>query len=434
MVFTIVGIGGGAAFNIDELVFAFMIMSCVLPSVAIFWFLMQTLTVSTKPVDRNAPLLYGSAISILLILFLVLAFLLSSSIDKWRRCNAIGPNAVLVWCKYEHGDLSGVNLKKADLNHANLSGAKLADVKFDGAILDFAELNGANLVGASLIEASLIWTNLNEADLTKATLDNATLDNAKLNGANLTGASLVGASLNGTDLSETDLTKATLENANLSEADLSGADVTDATFDNANMDEANLHNATGVTDAMLNSIASWRGLSLESNQEIIEHLGAACRGQSVVGNIDYIPDESFHPLVLLNADGQQHRWTRAVPRKWWPSQVRLAELVACVHEWESLIQTCHYTHGGVEVINLEIRRYVSIVKVRLVEASTGTKITEFSLSGAEPRACPEEMGGRGASSYDIHGYGVDPEELLDGLSKYVNPAGVMERITVSRSN
>jgi hypothetical protein len=131
-------------------------------------------------------------------------------IAVWRQEN---PNKRLTFdllleiCDATHlrgANLSGANLRGADLTGANLSGANLRG----------ADLTGANLSGA----------NLRGADLTGANLRDADLGGADLLGANLTGANLRGAYLLGAYLGGADLRGAYLRGANLSGANLRGAD------------------------------------------------------------------------------------------------------------------------------------------------------------------------------------------------------------------
>ena len=81
-------------------------------------------------------------------------------------------------------DLSGVDLRWADLTGVNLKGANLA-----GADLRWATLMGANLKGADLRGAIIDGTFLDEADLTGANLTGVCLnaayldDDTKLDGA-----------------------------------------------------------------------------------------------------------------------------------------------------------------------------------------------------------------------------------------------------------
>jgi len=92
-------------------------------------------------------------------------------------------------------DLSGANLRGADLSSADLSGANLS-----GANLRSADLSGANLSGADLRSADLRSANLRSADLSGANLSGADLSSADLSGANLSGADLRSANLSGADL------------------------------------------------------------------------------------------------------------------------------------------------------------------------------------------------------------------------------------------
>ena len=76
----------------------------------------------------------------------------------------------------------------------------------------------ADLSGANLREA-----NLSGADMSRADLRDASMRGAYLRGANLSRADLSGANLHGANLSMADLSGANLHGANLSRADLSGA-------------------------------------------------------------------------------------------------------------------------------------------------------------------------------------------------------------------
>ena len=112
-------------------------------------------------------------------------------------------------------NLSGDNLREANLCGADLSGTDLS-----GANLSEANLYGANLSGADLKSA-----NLYRADLSGADLKSANLLVADLRVANLSGADLSGANLSGAYLSEANLYGANLYCANLYGADLYGANL-----------------------------------------------------------------------------------------------------------------------------------------------------------------------------------------------------------------
>ena len=113
-------------------------------------------------------------------------------------------------------NLSGADLRGANLSRANLLGTNLAVANLSGANLFRADLNGVNLNGVNLSEAKLRGTNLNGADLSEA----------DLRGAKLNGAKLIGANLNGADLSEADLRGANLESSLLIKTNLNKANLT----------------------------------------------------------------------------------------------------------------------------------------------------------------------------------------------------------------
>ena len=85
----------------------------------------------------------------------------------------------------ERADLSGADLRSADLSGANL---RSADLRSD-------DLSGANLRSANLRSADLRSANLSGADLSGANLRSADLSGANLSGANLRSADLSGADL-----------------------------------------------------------------------------------------------------------------------------------------------------------------------------------------------------------------------------------------------
>jgi len=123
-------------------------------------------------------------------------------------------------------DLSGANLRGADLSDADLRGANLR-----GANLSDADLSDANLRGADLSGANLRGANLSDADLSDADLSDANLRGANLSGANLSDADLSDANLRGANLRGADLSDANLRGANLSDANLRGADLRGADLD-----------------------------------------------------------------------------------------------------------------------------------------------------------------------------------------------------------
>jgi uncharacterized protein YjbI with pentapeptide repeats len=107
--------------------------------------------------------------------------------------------------------------------------ANLADTNLSGVDLKFAQLQGAFLPSANLTNAIL-----DVANLKGAILNNANLTNAKLNIADLTNAILIGANLTG---------------AHLEQADLTGAWVNYANFDRATFEPKSLPTLSGISQA-----------------------------------------------------------------------------------------------------------------------------------------------------------------------------------------
>ena len=277
----------------------------------------------------------------------------------------IGPGAALENCNFRGKDLNGRDLHGADLEHAILQNADLRQANLAGAILTRADLTGA--------------------DLADATLDGAVLDNANLAGANLTGVTLDGAVLDGANLQGT---------TGLS-------------------DEA-LARALGVSTGDLAGMLSQKGLRLESREAILAALQVACQGRGVAGAAPYTRDGTFHPLVLLDAQGKAHAQTGAVLREnLEPMALRFAELVLCVGaEREVAVETCSYRGGS------PITRYQYPVHVRLVVAKMGTTVAEHDFEEEAPH-CPY-MAPQNQTRLEAH---VQFEDMLEWLGGFVNPPG-----------
>jgi uncharacterized protein YjbI with pentapeptide repeats len=124
--------------------------------------------------------------------------------------------------------LDGAQLQGACLNYAQLQGASLHHAQLQAASLDYAQLQGtwlnyAQLQGARLNYAQLQGASLHDAQLQAASLDYAQLQGAWLNHAQLQGARLDSAGLQGASLSGAGLQGASLSGAQLQGASLSGA-------------------------------------------------------------------------------------------------------------------------------------------------------------------------------------------------------------------
>ena len=127
-------------------------------------------------------------------------------------------------------DLSG-----ADLKDANLTGTMLNNTNLEGASLIRAILNKADLSKANLLRA-----NLSSATLVAANLQQAVLENASLTGADLGNADLSSANLQAARLSQASATAAKFQLANLIQSEWQGADLSGADLQHANLTEADL--------------------------------------------------------------------------------------------------------------------------------------------------------------------------------------------------
>jgi uncharacterized protein YjbI with pentapeptide repeats len=136
-----------------------------------------------------------------------------------------------------------VDLTRCCLNRANLSGLDLRD-----ADLAFSELRGANLTGSILFRSKGIEAHLENARLSRANLGEARLRKAYFRGAQFHEANLVSADLRGTDLTNTQFQQARMQSAHLDGANISGAH-----FEQADLSDAYLYGVT-VTAATVSSI------------------------------------------------------------------------------------------------------------------------------------------------------------------------------------
>ncbi len=139
--------------------------------------------------------------------------------------------------KLQRADLRGANFGwRRDLAGENLSGLDLR-----GAQLHWADLSEASLVGTNLAGARLVCCNLDGANLTGANLSGAILGCSTIVGANLATADLRGANCYGADfghvralvtnLSCADCRGADFRSACLMSAVVPGADFTGALYD-----------------------------------------------------------------------------------------------------------------------------------------------------------------------------------------------------------
>lgn len=198
-------------------------------------------------------------------------------------------------------DLSGADLREADLTGAILNNVLMNRSNLVQATLNQAKLSNSRLAGANLSSARLIGADLHQALLENASLTGADLGEAKLAQSNLHGARLGQVKALGTDFSFADLTQssgqgadfsgANMSNANLQEADFSstklvGTNLRDAQLQNAKLRNSNLSTAdlrgVNLAGADLRGATFTASTPVQSNQ-FIEAPPATASGANVKG-------------------------------------------------------------------------------------------------------------------------------------------------------
>ncbi|MBV8882373.1 MAG: pentapeptide repeat-containing protein, partial [Chroococcidiopsidaceae cyanobacterium CP_BM_RX_35] len=156
--------------------------------------------------------------------------------------------------------LQAANLTKADLSRVLMNRTNLVLANLNQANLSAASLTGANFSSTKLVEANLRAAVLADASLTGADLAGADLSLVNLSGARLGQVSALGAKMQSADLSQSDW-----RGSDLSQADLSDANLRDANFSNTRLTGADFHNAqmtnVNLRNANLN-LADLRGANL----------------------------------------------------------------------------------------------------------------------------------------------------------------------------
>lgn len=126
------------------------------------------------------------------------------------------------WTVEHHGNLRGINLRRADLRGADLRDADLRRADLRGAKLRHADLRGASLRGARLGPAGTVRPRENGNGLSCGfNCEGADMSYMDLRGVDLSHANLVYTTILGSNL-----TGANLSYANLSYAILTGSTVT----------------------------------------------------------------------------------------------------------------------------------------------------------------------------------------------------------------
>lgn len=263
-------------------------------------------------------------------------------------------------------DLSGINLRDADLrgssiSDVNLTGADLSyarlqdavfanschrNVNFDGADMTHCKFWSGSLPGASfwdtvLDQAVFSGADLREANFTNATMTSVNLEGAQLDGAelwraNLELANLGGASLVRANMTEINLCQANLRRCDLRYANLYAARANQGLFDEADLRFADLRRANlidaNVTEIKYNKNARYRGIRVKdcygsprftriaNDQNYIEELRAKewdpflrWRGQAGAEGGNRLPDplpegEWLYWLWFVSSDCGRSLW------------------------------------------------------------------------------------------------------------------------------
>jgi uncharacterized protein YjbI with pentapeptide repeats/beta-lactamase regulating signal transducer with metallopeptidase domain len=152
-----------------------------------------------------------------------------------------------------NADLHGLRLTGDDMSNADMRGANLRGTNFEGV-----DLNGARFDNADLTNAVFAGTNLKRVSWTGAKLDGIELQGVAIDAAMLhTGQtrmmlnSCQGCDMAGLDMRNLDLRGIHLQGADLTRADLRGANLAGAVLDGVDLDNA-LLDGTDLTNARLN--------------------------------------------------------------------------------------------------------------------------------------------------------------------------------------
>ncbi|NNV31306.1 hypothetical protein GTA30_16220 [Roseobacter sp. HKCCD6503] len=148
-------------------------------------------------------------------------------------------------------DLTGADLRNADLDGAilvgvsltrvQIQGADLTGAQLEGANLQFAQMRGADLRNAQMQEANLMQAQMQGANLRGAEMQRAVLWSAQMQGANLERAQMQGADLWDAQMQRAILWNAQMQGANLTRAKMQEADMASAQLQGSNLSAAEMH-------------------------------------------------------------------------------------------------------------------------------------------------------------------------------------------------
>jgi hypothetical protein len=202
---------------------------------------------------------------------------------------AILQQGVEVWNEWRATKrLDWLDLSGADLRNANLPGVDFGEVDLTGA-----KLHKANLDTAILNNSRLIGANLSKADMTEVDLAFADLSNAKLVNATLGGADLYGANLSRVNISGCYLGRATFIESIFDDTNLSGASLLNTVFSNVD-----LNRCIGLEECkhLRPSIIDVRGLQISHSLSINFLRGVGLSERL----IEYMPSLVSYPIEFYS--------------------------------------------------------------------------------------------------------------------------------------
>ena len=119
-------------------------------------------------------------------------------------------------------------------------------------------------------------------------------------------------------------------------------------------------------------------------------LAGVCQGIPVPAAADYRADQPPHRVYFISSPDEGSsamgpKWNSQVPQDWLAGTISDVELVGCISEQGSIIETCSYLPNGLA------DRYQYNTTIRLVAAKSGEEILNLILPGTPPVACPSSM-------------------------------------------
>ncbi|MCG8384542.1 MAG: pentapeptide repeat-containing protein [Cytophagales bacterium] len=207
--------------------------------------------------------------------------------------NAILPNANFRDSTFDPRiDLSGANLRGANLTGADLSNVNLRGLDLQNANLSRADFTGADLTGADLSAANLTGADFSGADLTRANLFGVDFGLTILVGTIFTQSTLSWAVFQGKNLGGLDFSHANFMRADLARANVTGANFFGADFRWANLNGADFSRATLPT--------RFRGALARGGMRLV-------RGQGTIS----LDQSKFHGASMLGTDFRGAQITNA---------------------------------------------------------------------------------------------------------------------------